>query len=99
LYINILSIEIRLIISQKEEYWKDVSKDVFKNYTALNENTNLPQKYTKFDMNTWFSTFIYTVNTQRVIGEDPQKCSWLRHYATSPKVAGSIPNEVNVFFN
>jgi hypothetical protein len=23
----------------------------------------------------------------------------LRHYATSPKVAGSIPNEVNVFFN
>jgi hypothetical protein len=24
--------------------------------------------------------------------------SWLRHYATSPKVAGSIPDEVTEFF-
>jgi hypothetical protein len=28
-----------------------------------------------------------------------QQCSWLRHYATSQKVAGSIPNEVIGFFN
>jgi hypothetical protein len=26
-------------------------------------------------------------------------CSWLRHYATSRKVAGSIPDEVIGFFN
>jgi hypothetical protein len=25
--------------------------------------------------------------------------SWLRHYATSPKVAGSNPDEVNIFFS
>jgi hypothetical protein len=28
----------------------------------------------------------------------PQR-SWLRHYATSRKVAGSIPNKVTGFFN
>jgi hypothetical protein len=27
------------------------------------------------------------------------KCTWLRHYATSRKVAGSIPDEVTGFFN
>jgi hypothetical protein len=26
-------------------------------------------------------------------------CSWLRHYATSQKVTGSIPDEVTLFFN
>jgi hypothetical protein len=25
--------------------------------------------------------------------------SWLKHYAASQKVAGSIPDEVNAFFN
>jgi hypothetical protein len=28
-----------------------------------------------------------------------QYCNWLRHYATSWKVTGSIPNEVIEFFN
>jgi hypothetical protein len=27
------------------------------------------------------------------------QCSWLRHYATSRKVMGSIPDEVVAFFN
>jgi hypothetical protein len=28
-----------------------------------------------------------------------RECSWLRHYSTSRKVAGSIPDEVIGFFN
>jgi hypothetical protein len=30
---------------------------------------------------------------------DARERSWLRHYAASRKVAGSIPDEVNGFFN
>jgi hypothetical protein len=31
-------------------------------------------------------------------GGDTQQRSWLKHYATSQKVMGSIPNEVTGFF-
>jgi hypothetical protein len=33
-----------------------------------------------------------------IIG-DARYCNWLRHYATSRKVASSIPDEVIGFFN
>jgi hypothetical protein len=32
------------------------------------------------------------------MGEGQAVAEWLRHYATSRKVAGSIPDEVNEFF-
>jgi hypothetical protein len=32
-------------------------------------------------------------------GRGMQQCSWLRHYATSQKVTGSIHDEVIGFFN
>jgi branched-subunit amino acid transport protein len=35
----------------------------------------------------------------RMINESTRYPSWLRHYATSRKVAGSIPDEVTEFFN
>jgi hypothetical protein len=33
------------------------------------------------------------------LGRDFSEYGWLRHYATSRKVAGSIPDEVIGFFN
>jgi hypothetical protein len=40
-----------------------------------------------------------TIGTVQSFQRGMWQCSWLRHYATSRKVACSFPNEVNGFFN
>jgi hypothetical protein len=45
------------------------------------------------------STKYLFFNSANQFNWDTWQCSWLRHYATSPKVADSVPDEFIGFFN
>jgi hypothetical protein len=47
----------------------------------------------------WEEQIAYFPFTTGLVSMGTQYCSWLRHYATSPKVADPIPDEVIGFLN
>jgi WD40 repeat protein len=55
------------------------------------ELVSIPHFYNRNDESK--NSFLYLVQVLKYL-----KCRWLRHYATSRKVAGSSPNEVIEFF-
>jgi hypothetical protein len=48
---------------------------------------------------TWAEEYILLSSSSRRFMGGMRQCSWLRHYATSWKVAGSITDEAIGFFN
>jgi hypothetical protein len=60
--------------------------------------TSTPVYFTAYCLIENTENFMFTSNAQRNIARGTCQI-WLRHYATSRKVEGSIPNEVTECFN
>jgi hypothetical protein len=63
------------------------------------KSTPKPINEKKIDVHVFIVNIIYILLIKSLPLGSTRQHSWLRHYATSRKVAGSIPDEVIEFLN